>query len=964
MTHVTQVNQADRVTTGAAVARLTPAPAPWPRPAPAASPLRRLPGRGLRRLARSADRMTGTPDQERARRRVLEERTRTQAGALEEQGAALAAATAAAAAATVELERYRLAYRRLVAAVRGVDEAEMPLHAGTPNRRWNRLAAETRGEANLAVRLREGRDVPEAVVDAVRPLLRDRHVDARALCHALYARPETRVAGALGGALVATRQDLFDLAWDLFAEVPAELVARLAPAEYVRVGVRVGDPEAVARAERWLDGAETGDAVATDAATLAELAEVLFAADAHAAAVRAADAALATGTLDEVGVRRAELLRAWALRGAEPAAPAAVPAGRVSFGVIDYKQPDEATTSSNIGDYVQTIASLGHLVRHAGLTFHGDPDLAQVVTELGERVRPGLRVDGPGADVELTVVNRDSSSLDAVPENTWAIAFGWYMQSAFGLRYDFPFHENLKPLFVSFHVNRPSMLTPEAVAYLRAHGPVGCRDWNTVFLLLNKGVPAFFSGCLTTTIDTVFPERTTTAPPGAPTVYVDTAAPSPDDLTITQAREDVRWTPIVPNVREALGLLEDYRTSYGGIVTSRLHCYLPSWSIGAPVTFTPRNRADVRFAGLLDADEDGLRAMRSRIRDLLAPSVGLLLSGAPADEVYAAWREACAPEVARARAAFERPAAELPLSFDVDAACATARRSRVVVPATASRLGETVHAAVALDANLKAEMEVVVQGMVAGTERPLHVVALTRDHTSADHDRLAALFPEVTFEWIACDAIDYGPVLGMLSHITVSTMDRLLLPELLPDVDRLVYHDIDALTLVDLADLYDMELDGAPLAARASVGHGVRSGLGNLLRSGRRLSASPGAANELFRTMYRRHPGDFAAFNAGILLLDLARMRADAFTRRFVPFVEHYGLNDQEVLNCYAGSTYRPLDPAWNMWPAQESVRDPKILHWAGHQKPWDTGRYVLERERWDAAGAAVAERRRGTRVG
>ncbi|MFE6971726.1 glycosyltransferase [Isoptericola sp. NPDC057653] len=933
---------------------MTQAPALTTGPAatPQGAPLRRLPGRGLRHLARSADRLTGTPDPERGRRRALEERGRVQERDLARQAERLAAATA-------ELERYQLAYRRLVAAVRGIDEDTMPGHAGTPNRRWNRLATETRGEAALAAGLRAGLDLPAAVVATVRPLLRDRHVDARALCHALYARPESRVAGALGGALVAARQDLFDLAADLFAEVPADLVAQLAPAEYARVGVRVDDPEAVARAVRWLD-----DAAVTDAPTLVELAEVLFAADEHGPAVRALDAARAAGGLDEAGARRAALLRTWAARGAAPQEPAAVPAGRVSFGVIDYKQPDESTTSSNLGDYVQTIASLGHLVRHTGLTFHGDPELAQVVTELGERVRPELRVEGPGADVELTVVNRDASSLDAVPENTWAIAFGWYMQSAFGLRYDFPFHANVNPLFVSFHVNRPSMLTEDAVAYLTAHGPVGCRDWNTVFLLLNKGVPAFFSGCLTTTIDTVFPDRTTSAPPGSPTVYVDTAAPSPDDLTITQAREDVRWTPMVPNVREALGLLEEYRTSYGGIVTSRLHCYLPSWSIGAPVTFTPRNRADVRFAGLLDADEDGLRAMRERIRDLLAPSVGLLLSGAPADEVYAAWRAACAPEVARAKAAFERPAAELPLSFDVDAACRTARESRVVVPATTPRPGEPVHAAVALDANLKAQMEVVVQGMVAGTARPLHVVALTRDHTGADHDRLAALFPEVTFEWIACDDIDYGPVLGMLSHITVSTMDRLLLPELLPDVDRLVYHDIDALTLVDLATLHDVELDGAPLAARASVGHGVRSGLGNLLRSGRRLSASPGAANELFRTMYARHPGDFAAFNAGILVLDLARMRADEFTRRFVPFVEHYGLNDQEVLNCYAGSGYRRLDPAWNMWPSQETVREPRILHWAGHQKPWDAGRYVLERERWDEAGAAVEERRRVSRAG
>ena len=51
------------------------------------------------------------------------------------------------------------------------------------------------------------------------------------------------------------------------------------------------------------------------------------------------------------------------------------------------------------------------------------------------------------------------------------------------------------------------MLTDEAQAYLRRHGPVGCRDWNTVFLLLSAGIDAFFSGCLTTTVDALFPAR-------------------------------------------------------------------------------------------------------------------------------------------------------------------------------------------------------------------------------------------------------------------------------------------------------------------------------------------------------------------------------------------------------------------------------------------------------------------------
>ena len=81
------------------------------------------------------------------------------------------------------------------------------------------------------------------------------------------------------------------------------------------------------------------------------------------------------------------------------------------------------------------------------------------------------------------------------------------MHALFGMRHGFPLHRNLRPIFVSFHCNKRDLLTPEAIDYLKRYGPVGCRDWTTVDLLLSLGVPAFFSGCLTTTIDTVFPDR-------------------------------------------------------------------------------------------------------------------------------------------------------------------------------------------------------------------------------------------------------------------------------------------------------------------------------------------------------------------------------------------------------------------------------------------------------------------------
>ena len=54
----------------------------------------------------------------------------------------------------------------------------------------------------------------------------------------------------------------------------------------------------------------------------------------------------------------------------------------------------------------------------------------------------------------------------------------------------------------------------------------------------------------------------------------------------------------------------------------------------------------------------------------------------------------------------------------------------------------------------------------------------------------------------------------------------------------------------------------------------------------------------------QRHRHGYHGFNAGILLIDLADA-ADGFTAEYVPYAEPYGLNDQDVLNAYAGSRYR-----------------------------------------------------------
>ena len=157
-----------------------------------------------------------------------------------------------------------------------------------------------------------------------------------------------------------------------------------------------------------------------------------------------------------------------------------------------------------------------------------------LLERLAARTRPELALEAVDADLDVLTIHRDASMYQTIPEGTWTLCFGWFMHPLFRMRYGFPLHDALRPLFVSFHCNKRDLLTDDAIAYLRRYGPVGCRDWTTVYLLLSAGVPAFFSGCLTTTVSTTFPPLDERPSDDAPVGYVDVA----DDRAVRCA--DVR----------------------------------------------------------------------------------------------------------------------------------------------------------------------------------------------------------------------------------------------------------------------------------------------------------------------------------------------------------------------------------------------------------------------------------------
>lgn len=84
-------------------------------------------------------------------------------------------------------------------------------------------------------------------------------------------------------------------------------------------------------------------------------------------------------------------------------------------------------------------------------------------------------------------------------EECKVIMNGWYMHHP----EQWPPSDKIHPLFVAFHINslaKEQLLSQESLDYLKKYEPIGCRDAYTRDLLIEKGVNAYFSGCMTLTL--------------------------------------------------------------------------------------------------------------------------------------------------------------------------------------------------------------------------------------------------------------------------------------------------------------------------------------------------------------------------------------------------------------------------------------------------------------------------------
>ena len=184
------------------------------------------------------------------------------------------------------------------------------------------------------------------------------------------------------------------------------------------------------------------------------------------------------------------------------------------------------------------------------------------------------------------------------------------------------------------------------------------------------------------------------------------------------------------------------------------------------------------------------------------------------------------------------------------------------------------------------------------------------------------------------------------NHIKIETYYRLLLPKLMPDVDKVLYVDCDVIANTDIYALYKINIDDYYLA-------GTRD--------------ADSAANYVTDFDYKTYidtvvqlPNPYEYFQAGIILMNLKKFRESCNTKKMLDTAmsRQWRFHDQDTLNYLCKGNVYFVDYAWNfvydycdnfrrsknviinaphyiMTDYMRAKENPKMIHYSWVNKPW-----------------------------
>lgn len=170
---------------------------------------------------------------------------------------------------------------------------------------------------------------------------------------------------------------------------------------------------------------------------------------------------------------------------------------------------------------------------------------------------------------------------------------------------------------------------------------------------------------------------------------------------------------------------------------------------------------------------------------------------------------------------------------------------------------------------------------------------------------------------------------------------RWLIADKIPEIEKVIYLDIDILLNTDIKNLWDIDLKDKVLGL-------VPCQLGQTIRQTIRYQ---GQINEIDMWGQYNCDIDKRSYLSGQMLIDLKKWREKELTEKLISFVVKYKTADMIALNCICQNFIMSLDYRWSA-PASyltenfkshapcinSNYSDAYLFHFHGLRKPWDKG--------------------------
>ncbi|WP_321166628.1 glycosyltransferase [Streptococcus suis] len=192
-----------------------------------------------------------------------------------------------------------------------------------------------------------------------------------------------------------------------------------------------------------------------------------------------------------------------------------------------------------------------------------------------------------------------------------------------------------------------------------------------------------------------------------------------------------------------------------------------------------------------------------------------------------------------------------------------------------------------------------------------------------DLDNLAQQTPNLELHFHLLEDQQFSAIPIRTEQFPIESFSRFLLPELLADLGRILYLDVDILVHGNLMELFQTDLEEYELGAIVEA---------DIFKYYQWYLDSLGFG-----------PND-AYFSSGVLLMDLDKMRQNGTTNQLITMAidkaRDYKFPDQDILNLYYKGNFKQLSPAYNYTDVRKQNKELAtdeivIEHFNGDIKAW-----------------------------